>query len=491
MHPSGNASPRIHETHTGIVVLIGDRAYKAKKPVRTAFLDFSTAERREQACRHEVALNRRLAPDSYLGVAQLSDPHGGPGEPVIIMRRHPDAARLASLVSRGQPVEDCLHRVAETLAGFHATAERGPAIDACGEVDAVTARWQQNCAELTDFEHSVLAPEKIAEADRLAIAFLSGRESLFAERIADRRIIDGHADLLADDIFCLPDGPALLDCLDFDDELRYVDGIDDAAFLAMDLEFLHRKDLADFFLDHYRRLADDSAPDTLQHFYIAYRAAVRAKTDCLRFEQGNADAADDALRHLDITLAHLRTAAIQLILVGGGPGTGKTTVARALAGQVGAQVISTDDVRQQLRAAGVISGDAGTLHSGLYSAENVAAVYGAVLERAERHLRRGESVILDGTWGDPQQRRRAGELAEAASVSMIELACVASQHTAADRIRTRTASTSDATPEIAAALSGRTDAWPEAHRLDTSRPLAETVAEAEKLCHRPAQQNPR
>nr|MDT0526550.1 AAA family ATPase [Streptomyces sp. DSM 41633] len=135
---------------------------------------------------------------------------------------------------------------------------------------------------------------------------------------------------------------------EFDDRLRYVDGIDDAAFLAMDLEFLGRADLAAFFLDRYQRYAGDAAPSSLTDFYIAYRAVVRAKVDCVRAEQGHDEAVDLARRHADIALRHLRSGTVQLIVVGGGPGTGKTTVSRALAAQLGAQVVSTDDVRRQL-----------------------------------------------------------------------------------------------------------------------------------------------
>lgn len=88
----------------------------------------------------------------------------------------------------------------------------------------------------------------IGKVDSLARKFIPGRKALFGQRIIDKRIVDGHGDLLADDIFCMPGGPVLLDCLDFDADLRYVDRIDDAAFLAMDLEFRGRKDLADYFL---------------------------------------------------------------------------------------------------------------------------------------------------------------------------------------------------------------------------------------------------
>jgi uncharacterized protein len=114
----GNLAAEVRETHTGVVVLLGDKAYKAKKSVTTDFLDFSTTELRQRACEHEVALNRRLAPDSYLGVAHFSDPHGGAAEPVIVMRRYADSTRLTTLIRNGQPVYAHLSVIAEILARF-------------------------------------------------------------------------------------------------------------------------------------------------------------------------------------------------------------------------------------------------------------------------------------------------------------------------------------------------------------------------------------
>src|SRR5262249_12863686 len=212
----------------------------------------------------------------------------------------------------------------------------------------------------------------------------------------------------------------ILDCLEFDDKLRYVDTIDDAAFLAMDLEFLGAPDMANFFLDRYTNLSGDPAPLSLKDFYIAYRAAVRAKVDCIRVRQGHPDAALDASRHLEIARAHLRAGAVRLVLVGGGPGTGKTTVAHRLAERVGAQVISTDEVRRELQASGEVTGTPGVLDHGLYSAANVAAVYDAVLRRAHLLMAGGQSVILDGTWRDPRQRTNAREVTAATHTAMSE-----------------------------------------------------------------------
>jgi aminoglycoside phosphotransferase family enzyme/predicted kinase len=466
-------------------LLVGDKAYKAKKPLITDFLDFSTPERRERACEDEVALNRRLAPDSYLGVAHFRGPGDGPAEPVIVMRRYPDDARLAWLVKNSEPVHHHLCVIAETLARFHETACRSPAIDAQGSNRAISARWGQNLLELERHSAAIIPRESIGEVARLATQFISGRASLFARRITDRRIVDGHADLLADDIFSMPNGPAMLDCLEFDDHLRYVDGIDDAAFLAMDLEFLGRNDLGDCFLDEYCRRADDPAPQALRDFYVAYRAVVRAKVDCIRVAQGHRDAATDARRHIDIALAHLRSGAVRVILIGGGPGTGKTTLSRALAQEIGAQVISTDDVRRELQRAGAITGPVGELNVGLYAPENVARVYDEVLRRARLLLAGGTSVILDGTWRDAHQRERARTLADETASPIIEFTCSLPLQEAAGRTVGRAGSTSDATPEIAAALAEHKTESLDSHRIDTSRPLAESVAEAQKICRLP------
>ncbi len=472
----------IRETHTGVVVLIGDRAYKGKKPITTDFLDFSRPDNRERACAREVELNRRLAPDSYLGLAHLSDPSGGPAEPVVVMRRYPDPSRLSTMVRNGDPVSSPLECVAEEIARFHDRADRGRVIDAQGKVHAVGARWKENIGELKRYAGKVVSAEKVREIGSLATQFIAGRSALFTARIEDRRIVDGHGDLLADDIFCLPGGVEILDCLEFDDELRYVDAIDDAAFLAMDLEFLGATDQADFFLDQYTRRSGDSAPSSLKHFYIAYRAVVRAKVDCILVGQGHAEAARDASRHLDIAVSHLRAGAVRLLLVGGGPGTGKTTVAHRLAERVSAQVISTDEVRRELQESGDVSGTAGVLGRGLYSAQHVAAVYEEVLRRAHLLIVGGRSVILDGTWRDPHQRAKARELARETHASVAEILCVASADTAAARVGGRLpGGASDATPGVAKALSVTGQDWHEACSVDTTQPLTDSIGVAESL----------
>jgi uncharacterized protein len=479
---AGNLCAEVHETHTGVVALMGDKAFKAKKPICTDFLDFSTAGLREYACQREVALNRRLAPDSYLGVGHFILQQGAPAEPVVVMRRYPDSTRLAARVRRGVSVDEILAAIADKVARFHGDAARSQAIDEQATVAATSARWQENLAELERYAEVVVSRESLTAITRLASQFLAGRAALFAQRITEGRIVDGHGDLLSEDIFCLPEGPVLLDCLEFDDALRYVDGIDDVAFLAMDLEFLGRRDLADFFLNEYLRCADDTAPPSLRDFCIAYRAVVRAKVDCIRVAQGHKDAVEDARRHIDIALDHLRSCTVRMIMIGGGPGTGKTTLSHALAERIGAEVISTDDVRRELQQSGVIAGRVGDLNAGLYAPENVSVVYREVLQRARPRLDAGRTVILDGTWRDAGERERAYALAAETASSAIEFTCSVPVREASARIAARRESSSDATPQIAAALGNAGADGATSYSIDTARPLADSVAEAQRIC---------
>lgn len=472
----------VHETHTGLVVLAGDRAYKAKKPVVTDFLDFSTRERRERACLREIELNRRLAADSYLGLAHLVAPAGGPGEPVIEMRRYPDAERLATMVAKGIPVEGHLDAIAKQLSRLHADSPHNEEISAAGRRPAVVARWEQNLAELGHRAAVLDAAGSIALISRLFRQYIGGRAELFEQRVKQHRIVDGHGDLQAGDIFCTADGPVVLDCLEFDDQLRYVDGIDDAAFLAMDLQFRGAGELADRFLTDYRLAADDAAPPTLAYFYCAYRAIVRAKVDCIRMEQGDAAARSRALRHLELAIKNLRAATVRLILVGGAPGTGKTTVSRELAVAVTAQVISSDDVRAELHGAGRLGGPAGQYGAGRYSREQVERVYREMLTRAGLLLAQGYSVILDATWRDAEVRQHARALAHDHSCPIVELECSAPLPVAQDRIRHRRGGTSEVTAEIAAAVAKEPFSWPEAHRLDTTESLSSSVGDAVAVC---------
>ena len=455
------------ETHSAVVYFAGDRAYKLKKPVNLGFLDFTTREARADACARETELNRRYAPDVYLGVAEVRDPDGQLCDHLVVMRRMPASRRLSALVCAGAPVAEPLRLVARTLATRHASAPRSPQIDEQGSRDALRGRWDDNIEQAMAVRGRLLDAETIAETGRMARRFLAGREPLFASRISGGHILDGHGDLLADDIFCLDDGPRILDCLDFDDRLRCLDGLDDAAFLAMDLERLGAPELARRFVDWYAEFSGDPAPASLRHHYVAYRAFVRAKVACLRPGRDDLAAACEARRLADIALRHLRAGAVTLVLTGGLPGTGKSALAAAAADRLGYVVLNSDRVRKELAGLLPQSGAPVPYGTGIYTPAWTQRCYAELLRRARALLARGESVIADASWLSAQQRAAAAALAGKVSAELVQLRCTASQDLARQRMSARQHGVSDADADIARHMATDMAPWPEAPTIDT------------------------
>lgn len=474
-------APALVETHASIVVFVGDRAYKLKKPLDLGFLDFTTPEARRTACHRETELNRRLAPDVYLGVADVVGADGAVCDHLVVMRRMPTDRRLSTLVIAGVPVDDHLRGIARQLAALHARSERSAAANEAASVSATRSRWRSNTNAMLAMEPSPFALDLVEATQALADRYLDGRTPLFAQRIAAGRAVDGHGDLLADDIFCLEDGPRILDCLEFDDRLRVGDGLADAAFLSMDLERLGRPDLGARFLEQYRELGGDAWPASLAHHHLAYRAQVRAKVTAIRSAQGDAAASTEAAALLDLTMAHLDAGRVRLVLVGGLPGTGKSTLAAALGHELPAAVLRSDEVRKQLTGVPTLEPAPADFGVGIYGPATTTATYEALLRRAEVALGLGESVVLDASWTSAAWRARARSVAATASAEPSELRCDAPVEVTLHRLAERAhagSDPSDATPAIAAVMTSITDPWPEATTIDTRDDRATSLAAA-------------
>lgn len=473
----GPAPARVCETHIGMVFLVGNRAYKLKKPVDVGFLDFRTRESRAECCRREVDLNRRLAPDVYLGVGHLCDPDAAEGEPFVLMRRMPDNRRLSTLVKMGARLDDTVARLARMMAAFHSHSDRSERISAQGSRDAIERRWWASFEQVRPFHDTVLSGGVAAEIQWRVADFLYGRQPLFDRRIADGRIVDGHGDLISDDIFCLDDGPRILDCLEFDDRLRWLDGLDDIAFLAMDLEKLGARRLATSLVERYADFAGDPAPASLLHHFIAYRAFVRVKVDCLRHAQGDRTAAIDARDHADLALRHLRAGTVQMVLIGGLPGAGKSTVAGLVADRLGAVLLSTDRIRKESSGVSPLSKAAGPYGQGLYDREHTTRTYAALLRRADELVRSGESVVLDASWTHDRFRADAGRVAQRSHTRLVQAECWAPPELRRSRLTARHRGLSDADPMVADRMAMDTDPWPAATRLSTTVSPERTATE--------------
>ncbi|MFI6494443.1 AAA family ATPase [Streptomyces sp. NPDC050564] len=468
----------MRETHTAVVLFVGDRAYKVKKPLDMGFLDYTTVAARRAACEREVALNRRFAPDVYLGVGEIRSPDTDVPEPVVVMRRMPTERRLSQLVRGGATVDDVLRAVARLLAMRHADAPRSPEVAEQGTRNALSSRWEASFTHVRALAGDSPVPDGVEEVELLVHRYLAGREQLFDTRIEQGRVVDGHGDLLTEDIFCLDDGPRVLDCLEFDDHLRYVDGLDDAAFLAMDLEQLGAPEAAAFFLAQYSEYSGDPAPPSLWHHYVAYRAFVRAKVSLIQARQG-APGAQVAARRLVMTaLRHLRTSAVGLTLVGGLPGSGKSTLSGALADRLGVTLLSSDRLRKELAGIPAEESAAAGYGEGLYTPEWTAKTYAALLERASALLSAGESVVLDATWSHAGQREAAQRTAERTSADLVALHCQVPDDVSAARLNTRGPGASDAHVDVATAMAAAEPPWAEAVTVDTSGPLEAAVVQA-------------
>jgi predicted kinase len=326
----------------------------------------------------------------------------------------------------------------------------------------------------------LLDPRVIDEIGRLALRYLAGRAPLLASRQRAGRIRDGHGDLLADDIFCLDDGPRVLDCIEFDQRFRVGDVLGDVAFLAMDLERLGAPDDAAKFLAWYREFSGENHPPSLEHFYIAYRAFVRVKTSCIRDIQGDPEAAETARKFANSALSHLRRGRVRLVLVGGLPGTGKTTLATRLAddSEDGLVLMRSDVVRKELANLPAEAPAPARFGTGIYSPQASEATYGELLRRTRHILEHGGSVVLDASWSNARHRAAAARLAEQTHADLIELHCVTAPEVAASRIARRVGlggNGSDATVEIRDAMAARADPWPSATVIRTAVPIGESA----------------
>jgi aminoglycoside phosphotransferase family enzyme/predicted kinase len=475
----------VRETHISILLFLGERVLKLHKPLRFDFADFSTRSARAEDCRREVELNRRLAPDVYLGVADISL-GGETFDHAVVMRRLPAERSLAYLVcSKSEKIWGPeVRRVAGVLAGFHARTDRSAEISARATRDAVATQFEANVAATERFVGSVLEPGSHDGVVRAVRRYLAGRAPLFTARIESGQICDGHGDLQAGDIYCLEDGPRILDCLEFDDSLRSGDVAADVAFLAMDLERLGARSASLGLVRDYEENAGAQLPRSLLHVYIALRAYVRTKVACLRHEQGDPSAAQEAASLLALAADHLDQGRIRLILIGGLPGSGKSTLAVALAASLGAVVVRSDALRRELSGSEMQHPKAAQFREGRYAPTRTQNVYDRLIAAAEVHLAAGDSVVLDASWIDADHRLQAQALAVRGWADLIEFRCVAPAAVTEQRIARRLregTDLSEATVDVARAMADVESAWPSATAIDTSRVPALALADALRI----------
>jgi aminoglycoside phosphotransferase family enzyme/predicted kinase len=384
------------ETHISWVLLTGRYAYKLKKPLDLGFLDFSTLERRRQACETELRLNRRTAPELYLEVVPVT---GTPDEPVmggsgtvieyaVKMREFPQAALLDRVAARGELRREQLDELAVTVARFHAEVERASAQSEFGTPEAVIAPARQNFTQLRPF---ATGAEDAAALARLAV--WTDRESARCRQVFNVRRREGfvrecHGDLHLRNLVLLDGRIVPFDCLEFNARLRWIDVAAEVAFVVMDLIDHGLAAYAWRFLDAYLAETGDYSALAVLRFYLVYRAMVRAKIACLRARQ--LPRGDPRRRHADTEFhGYLRLAEAfaaldrrALIVTRGLSGSGKSVFAGLLTEEIGAIRLRSDVERKRLHGLGAREGSGAGVGEGIYGPEATRRTYARLLEAA-------------------------------------------------------------------------------------------------------------
>ncbi len=429
-HPVSNIQ-RL-DTHISTVFLTGEWVYKLKRPVDVGFLDYRKPEDRRFYCQREVELNRRLSQGVYESVVTIYEnpkgftllENGEAAEYAVRMKQLPEQARLDTLLRKNRIPSDRLGGLGRILADFYAEGEHGSEIDRYGRRDAVIYNSEENFIQLDPFVGRLFDGEPWKFIKEVNRAFLDHHHALFERRLEKGKIRDGHGDLRTDHIYFL-EGIQIIDCIEFNDRFRYGDVAVDLAFLYMDMEHLGYPDAGHAVLKAYAERGDDPEIYGLLDFYAAYRAIIRLKVACIRYQEVDSEQERNRIQktidtHLDLAYRHtLMFSRPTLWVFCGLPASGKSSLAERLARVLSIGVISSDDIRRKRDTRNEVV----PFGQGRYSLERRGRVYSRMLNRAQDLLKKGRSVILDATYALKQWRAGAVQLAADLDICLLFVEC--------------------------------------------------------------------
>lgn len=465
------------ETHVSTVLLAGEFAYKIKKPVDLGFLDFRTLEQRAFFCAEEVRLNRRLAPDIYLGRIPITGSSeapalGGEDAPIeyaVHMRRFPPAALLVDHLDRQALPLEVMDGLARLIADFHVTAERAPADNDYGEPEQVAAPVWDSLRDLQALREPTELAE-LAALEQWLAAELARLEPLFRTRRQGGFVRECHGDLHLRNLVWWDDRLLAFDCLEFDPGLRWTDVMSDLAFTLMDLEYRAAGAHANRLKSAYLECGGDYAGLGVLRFYQFYRALVRAKIAALRVRQlpegtvEHADQVQEAANYLALAESYTRPRQPRLVLTCGLSGSGKSTLAQVLVETCGFVRIRSDVERKRLFGLSPSERAGAEAGEGIYSRDASEITYRQLSELARTALAAGDSVVVDAAFLKQEQRQAFYELAAALQIPVDVLLADAAPEVLQARVAARLAAgadPSDAGPAVLAHQQ-QTVEWPAA-----------------------------
>lgn len=473
LHPV-YAPVRCIETHVSWVFLTGEFAYKVKKSLRLSFLDYSTAARRAEWCREELRLNRRNAPDLYLGVVPIGGtpaaPRVGTGdgddsapafEHALRMVQFDPALELGHLLQTAAVTPQECADLGARVAQMHATAARVEPDAPYGAPETVHRSTLDNFDELVRWVTSAAEASLLPGLqDRARRLFDAGRMRMTTRR--ERGCIrEGHGDLHCGNVVRWQGVLVPFDGLEFDPALRWIDVANDIAFLTMDLSAHERDDLRRETLQAWLTAAGDFDALALLPYYELSRALVRAKVAALRGQQAGASArpAASTPHYLDWASTRSARAAPTLVLMAGLSGSGKTWLGERIARSLQALVVRSDVERKRLAGLAPLASSASLPDAGLYSLDFNARTYAHLRDCAAASLQGDESIVVDAANLRREERAQFVALAREHGANPVIVHCTAPLEVLRARVAVRAATAADASEATVSLLDRQPAYW--------------------------------
>jgi len=411
------------QTHISWVFLTGEYAYKLKKPLDLGFLDFTSLEKRHFFCEQELRLNQRLAPEIYLEVLPVSrtDDSYQLGctdnirDYCLKMIQFSQDDLLDKRLDRGSFDPVWMDVLAENIAAFHATAKTGRAIQAFGDIHFLREHITANLDVAKEHAGKVIESGTLNTLRQFTETFLHAHARDFALRQREGCIRDCHGDLHLKNMALFQGRPLVFDCIEFNDEYRMIDTMNDVAFLVMDCDARARPDLGFRFLSRYLEFSADYGGLKLLPLYLFYRTGVRGKVACLLSDDQGIDADEkacqsgEATRYFNLAESYTLSPSPRLFAIGGLSGSGKSRLALLGCGVERAIIIRSDATRKRIARH--------HQQLELYGKEMNARTYEAILTAARSVLAAGFSAILDATFLRLEDRDRIRQLAQSEGVN--------------------------------------------------------------------------
>ena len=426
---------RLVETHISWVLLAGSLVYKLKKPVRLPFLDFTTLDSRRRCCDEELRLNRRLAPSLYLDVVNVCDGPDGPSfggagnvvDVAVRMHRFPDGALWSEMLAAGTLASCHVDAMANRLADFHRAAAVASPEGVFGSAAShrrTTRRLVETidsgCAEIESSTEAIDWPALRAwlNGEQLALA------PLWAARLRDGHVRECHGDLHLANVLQLDGTATAFDGIEFDDELRWIDVLDDIAFLAMDLLAHGQRALAFRFVNAYLETSGEYDGLPALRFYMVCRALVRAQVIAIGERQGlRSMSSCDAARYLALAADLSRSADARLAITHGLPGSGKSFASQSLVETVGAIRVRSDVERKRLFGLRALESSSDRVPGGIYDDITTQRTYSRLRALAHVALGAGWPVVVDAAFLRRSERARFDALAVSLAVPFSIVDC--------------------------------------------------------------------